>query len=80
MEIQPLAIHKLFFFFTECLLCAGEMEDWLFIHFSKKKFIAQLLRSRGDKHLSFICSFSQYIFVYIFIVIVYIFIIYANDR
>lgn len=37
MEIQPLAIHKLFFFFTECLLCAGEMEDWLFIHFSKKK-------------------------------------------
>lgn len=34
MEIQPLAIHK-FVFFTECLLCAGEMEDWLFIHFSK---------------------------------------------
>ena len=65
--------HLQVFFFTECLLCAGEVEDWLFIHsFLKKKFIAHLLRTRGDKHLPFTCSFSQYIFIE--------HMLYANDR
>ena len=70
MEIQPLVIHK--FFFTECLLYAGEMEDWLLHSFLQKNIIAHLLRTRGDKHLSFICSFSQYIFIE--------HILYANGR
>lgn len=80
MEIQPLAIHKLFFFLLNAYYVLERWKIGYSFISQKKKFIAQLLRSRGDKHLSFICSFSQYIFVYIFIVIVYIFIIYANDR
>ena len=49
--------------FIECLLCAGGDGRLVIYVFIQQIFIEHPPKAKGDKHLSFLCSFIHYIFI-----------------